>query len=282
MSLFKQVKNTATDLKEKGFKELAQEKMEERKENKELEKIAKEESKLLAEEKEREFKENQRRYKEIFRATRVQGDIEIDESNRLLKIHNARSNIKKGHGTIAKVGKAYLALYTLGASLAIEKAMKPDDTIFSFEEIVDYDLLENDISVASGGVGRTVFGAAVAGPVGGLLGSLTAKRKTKKSIDSLALQITTSDFYFPSVMITYINTETKSKSSKYLKEMSKAKETMACLDIIFKTQVSSEVQQNYSNQSNPYEEVKKVKELLDMGIITQDEFELKKKEILGL
>lgn len=33
---------------------------------------------------------------------------------------------------------------------------------------------------------------------------------------------------------------------------------------------------------NPYEELKKVKELLDMGIITQEEFELKKKQLLEI
>lgn len=34
--------------------------------------------------------------------------------------------------------------------------------------------------------------------------------------------------------------------------------------------------------SDPYEEVKKAKELLDMGIISQEEFDTKKKELLGL
>ena len=33
---------------------------------------------------------------------------------------------------------------------------------------------------------------------------------------------------------------------------------------------------------DPYEEIRKVKELLDMGIITQEEFDTKKKELLGL
>ena len=37
-----------------------------------------------------------------------------------------------------------------------------------------------------------------------------------------------------------------------------------------------------NNTSNPYEEVKQLKELLDMGIITQEEFDLKKKELLKL
>lgn len=33
---------------------------------------------------------------------------------------------------------------------------------------------------------------------------------------------------------------------------------------------------------DPYEEVKKMKELLDMGIVTEEEFQKKKKELLGL
>ena len=36
------------------------------------------------------------------------------------------------------------------------------------------------------------------------------------------------------------------------------------------------------NSISPAEEVKKMKELLDMGIITQDEFDAKKKQLLGL
>ena len=36
------------------------------------------------------------------------------------------------------------------------------------------------------------------------------------------------------------------------------------------------------NQVSPAEELKKFKELLDMGIITQEEFDAKKKQLLGL
>lgn len=36
------------------------------------------------------------------------------------------------------------------------------------------------------------------------------------------------------------------------------------------------------HNSDPYEEIKRVKELLDMGIITQEEFDAKKKVLLGL
>lgn len=45
-------------------------------------------------------------------------------------------------------------------------------------------------------------------------------------------------------------------------------------------QSSQPVQQ--AKADDPYEEVKKLKELLDMGIITEEEFNLKKKNILGI
>ena len=37
-----------------------------------------------------------------------------------------------------------------------------------------------------------------------------------------------------------------------------------------------------ANNLDPYEELKKLKELLDMGILTEEEFQLKKKQLLGL
>ena len=37
-----------------------------------------------------------------------------------------------------------------------------------------------------------------------------------------------------------------------------------------------------SNNMDPYEELKKLKELLDIGILTEEEFQFKKKQLLGL
>ena len=49
--------------------------------------------------------------------------------------------------------------------------------------------------------------------------------------------------------------------------------------------VKQEVNDNTSvnmNKVDPYEEIKKLKTLLDEGIITEEEFNKKKKELLGL
>ena len=56
----------------------------------------------------------------------------------------------------------------------------------------------------------------------------------------------------------------------------------ALTDIIGKVQVEAAYAQNNSQANSNADEIKKYKELLDTGIITQEEFDAKKKQLLGL
>lgn len=49
-----------------------------------------------------------------------------------------------------------------------------------------------------------------------------------------------------------------------------------------KQNVLKESEENISNTVDPYDELKKLKELLDMGIISQDEFDKKKSQLLNI
>ena len=57
-------------------------------------------------------------------------------------------------------------------------------------------------------------------------------------------------------------------------------EDLAKLEIITKKEENNTPQEN--NTNDPIEEVKRLKELLDMGILFQEEFDKKKKELLNL
>lgn len=284
------VNDLATNIKENGVTEVTKGALNDIKDNVKVSFDNKMESAELAQKMKEEYKQKQKEYKTEFKATQKMGDIEIDDIHKLLKINNCTSNIKKSSGKAKKFAKGMMALYTAGASIAIEHAMKPGDTIFSYDELLDYDLFENDLSIASGGVGRAIIGTAIAGSVGGVLGAMTATRKTKRSIDSMALQISTNNFFFPSVMITYIDKEIKTSKKKYTDAYSKAQQTIACLNIIFKQLEELPIiaentilnEPDNTTNSNPYEELKNLKELLDIGIINQEEFDSKKKELLGL
>lgn len=282
------VNELTTNIKENGVTKITKDVLTDMKDSAKESFDNKMESAELAQKMKDEYKQKQKAYKSEFKATQKMGDIEIDDIHKLLKINNCTSNIKKASGKAKKLAKGVMALYTAGVSIAIEHAIKPGESIFTYDELLDYDLFENDLSIASGGVGRTIIGSAIAGPTGGVLGALTATRKTKRSVDSMALQISTNNFFFPSIMITYIEKETKTSKKKYTDAYSKAQQTIACLNIIFKqleempipVEEITPIESN--NTTDSYEELKKLKELLDMGIINQEEFDSKKKSLLDL
>lgn len=274
-------KETTNSIKEQGFSNVVKESVKSSIDDK------KADAARVQEEKDN-FKKEQERRKQLFVATQKMGDIELDTEHNLLRVNNATANVKKSSGMKA-LGKASLAMMTYGASLALELAMKPGDVIFEYSELREYHLLEDDISVQSGGLAMTLGGAVLGGSVGAIAGGNIGKRKTKKSIETLALQIMTSNFCFPSIIITYIAKETKTKSSAYADALSKSNQTIACLNLIkdVNNRVQSEAEKipaqiNSTTEVPPMEQIKQLKELLDIGAITQEEFDIKKKELLGI
>lgn len=263
--------------------------------------IAKAEQKELQAQRAAEEKQEQEALKAVFRATNDMGDVTVDSENRLLKIRRCTDQVKKESGALMKTGKAIAAVYTLGASVAVEAAVKhatrPDDKIFRWESVRSFELMEDDSQVVGGGVGMALVGGAFFGGAGAVAGSIVGGKKTKKTCDSLVLKINLNDFDHPCVIVTYISKTTKKTSNDYKKAFSAAQQTVSCLEMIVE-QVGKEEAANAPapeptkmvvehvnatpSVDDPVEKVKKLKELLDMGVLTQEEFDAKKKELLGL
>lgn len=153
-----------------------------------------------------------------------------------------------------------------------------DLTIHNFNEITNFELLEDGKSVASGGVGRALVGGALFGGVGAIVGSTTGKKKTSNICTSYRIKITLNNFSEPTCYIDFINgAEFKKDGSIYKIIVENAQQILSLLELIVNSNNT-----NLDNISEPIEEIKKYKELLDQGIITQDEFDKKKKELLNL
>ena len=166
---------------------------------------------------------------------------------------------------------------TGGASLVASQMMKPSDRIFRFEELKSFELLEDDTQVVSGGVGMALAGGAFFGGAGALAGSQVGKRKTKREIENLVLKVNLTDFDFPCFMITFINKKTRIDSNSYRSALSKAQETISCLELIIGQ--CNETKEVISEDK--LDKVKKLKELADMGVISEEEFTEKKEAILN-
>ncbi len=231
----------------------------------------------------------------LFKATNIIGDLEVDSVNNLFRVKNAKSELSKTKkkGLVSKASNAALFVGTAGMSSAIKAtakgvkhlARKPD-SVYRFNELVEFELIEDDSQVTTGGVGRALVGGALFGNTGAIVGGVTGKKKTNKIIESLIIRITVNDIDNPIILLPIISSKTKTSSKEYTSAFNQAQKIISTLNVIANDKKENFIQKvevietPENGGHDPYEQLKKMKELLDVGIITQEEFDAKKKEIL--
>lgn len=152
--------------------------------------------------------------------------------------------------------------------------------LFRYDQIVDFELLEDGESITKGGLGRAVVGGVLFGGVGAVVGGVTGGKKTKGVCNSLKIKLTIQNDYRQTAYIDFISAQTAKDSSVYKSATDKAQEALSALQLVV-----NKVQQSESVEApapSGADEILKYKQLLDMGAITQDEFDAKKKQLLGL
>ncbi|OJT73859.1 hypothetical protein BM530_16850 [Clostridioides difficile] len=155
---------------------------------------------------------------------------------------------------------------------------KKTPIIHSYEDIVEFELLENGETVTKGGIGRALAGGILFGEAGAIVGGITGKKTTRKVVDTFKIKITINNIDNPIEYIELINKKTKTNSSAYEKAYKDAHKILSILSAI--TQSIKET--DNINTKSVADEILKYKNLLDMEAITQDEFNTKKKELLNL
>ena len=77
-------------------------------------------------------------------------------------------------------------------------------SIYSFDDIISFELLEDGNSITSGGTSRAIAGGVLFGGVGAVVAGVTSKRKTKNTCNKLQIKITVNDIENPAVYIDLI------------------------------------------------------------------------------
>lgn len=152
---------------------------------------------------------------------------------------------------------------------------KTNPKILNFKDIFKYELIQDGIPVSYGGIAGPLIGGAAFGAAGAVIGSMVSSRTTVEKVKRLKVAINVNYLDNPLISINLIYPEAWSYSKEYKEALRYADEIMSTLSVIIAHNEAS----NYENTNSPTDELLKLKEMYDDGLITKEEFLEMKKEI---
>lgn len=161
----------------------------------------------------------------------------------------------------------------------IEKKKIPD--VFSFDEIVGYELIQDGDILTSGGSGAALVGGLAFGAAGAIVGSNVGKKTSKQTIQKLYFRISLSNPWITYLEIPISTVEIKKGGILYNAAMDTANRVTALLEVIAADQRTQTETHPQASTSSIADELMKLKDLLDAGIITQEDFDKAKAKLIG-
>ena len=158
---------------------------------------------------------------------------------------------------------------------------------YKFSDLINYEVYENGHSKVKGRAGSALIGGAFFG-LGGLIVGSSMSRNINEKCNQLKLIIRLNDFNCPQIVITYVDNVDWDKNGWTYRNMKENLQSVcSMLEFMLNEKMleqSSTVKQveKTSEQKSQKEQLQELKEMLDDGLITQEDFEQKKKQILGL
>lgn len=206
------------------------------------------------------------------------------------KINKSRERITKELESISfsESQEIYLTTDSISPKLKIDQIhkrialidyYKDEFKIIPFSNLLECQILEDNETALSGGIGRAVIGGAIAGGTGAIVGAAT--RKSKSIANSLSLKIITSDTQDSLIVIPILESATKRDSEKYKQAWNTAQKAHATIISIIKTSETASPSRLISSSNDPLSQIEMLAKLRDQGILTEEEFSTKKAELLN-
>jgi hypothetical protein len=207
-------------------------------------------------------------------------------SNRIKSIKNFKTSDK----FVSKNGKSGIAIdkFKKEVCLFYPSGMSK---IVPYNDIISCEIYEDGFEMTKTSRTSQIAGVAVGGLLlggaGAIVGGLSGKRRSLNKINSINLRIIINSVNMPSISINFLNVECK-KNSVICKE---AQDEVQCwysmLKVIIKqadidnSNTKTINQQNHPENTLIADELRKLVELKNDGILTNEEFESQKKKLLS-
>lgn len=179
--------------------------------------------------------------------------------------------------------KQFSSTKTFGTHLTIDETnhlwkLDHSNIIFRYNEIISYKLLEDGETITKGGLGSAIVGGVLFGGAGAIVGGAVGKKRTKQEITEYKIKIVTKNAFYPNLYIDFLITgKIKSDSFSYKLYHDNAQSILSALSVMVNT-----VSEQNTVSVSPAEEILKYKQLLDNGIISEEDFKNKKNQLLKM
>ncbi|HLP97781.1 MAG TPA: SHOCT domain-containing protein [Sideroxyarcus sp.] len=161
--------------------------------------------------------------------------------------------------------------------------------IVAYQDLLSSEIFEDGSTVTktvrSSQLGGALIGGLALGGVGAIIGGLSGNTKTSGKVKRIDLRITVNDTQAPLHDVNFMNLETKSDGIIYQSAMKTARHWHGLVEVLIK-RADAEDRESHSVTAQPHhpsvaDELKKLADLRDSGVLNAEEFQSQKTRLLG-
>lgn len=161
--------------------------------------------------------------------------------------------------------------------------------VVTYKDLLSSEIFEDGATVTktvrSSQIGGALVGGLALGGVGAIIGGLSGKTKTSGKVKRIDLRITVNDTQSPLHDVNFLNVETKQDGFIYQGAMKAARHWHGLVEVLIR-RADTDDQENLATISQPQlssvaDELKKLADLRDSGILSVEEFQQQKTRLLG-
>lgn len=166
--------------------------------------------------------------------------------------------------------------------------------IFTYKDLVSVEFVENgsviNNTVRTSQIGSALVGGLLLGGIGAVIGGLSGEKKQSKIIDSIVIRIIVNDTKEPVFELNFnkndVSIESKVKKIDYKETIKRARHWYSLIEVLIKradTEDKDTVSNNIIKVSGNLiaDEIKKLVELRDLGVLSDSEFQQQKEKLLN-